>query len=196
MPSMKLRTTYDLHLKLGADIQIRPQNCFMRTNTGAEHGELGKGRATSQPSEHRGFEPLGRKGGTLPSTGQLNKGVGTGLEAQKGSLPFARVCALLKVCPEEGAIAPIVGVPDVVTRLAHVLSLHLICRSFVLCYHCSFFFFIVTGGLRVYKMLHLLLLPLLGLVIAARMASSNTCFKPSCVRAEHSKYLVAPTSFA
>lgn len=30
----------------------------------------------------------------------------------------------------------------------------------------------------------------------ARMASSNTVFKPFCVRAEHSKYLTAPMSRA
>lgn len=32
--------------------------------------------------------------------------------------------------------------------------------------------------------------------MAALIASSNTCFSPSCVRAEHSRYLTAPTSFA
>lgn len=30
----------------------------------------------------------------------------------------------------------------------------------------------------------------------ARIASSKTCFKPTCVRAEHSKYLIALISFA
>lgn len=31
--------------------------------------------------------------------------------------------------------------------------------------------------------------------MAARTASSNTIFNPSCVRAEHSRYLLAPISF-
>merc|ERR1719433_744136 len=35
-----------------------------------------------------------------------------------------------------------------------------------------------------------------GLFIAALIASSNTCFKPDCVRAEHSRYFTAPTCLA
>jgi len=59
----------------------------------------------------------------------------------------------------------------------------------------------IAKGCSSHATMHLLPLLRLGLsrtggFNTARMASSNTVLSPFCVRAEHSKYLTAPISFA
>merc|ERR1719461_914035 len=47
-----------------------------------------------------------------------------------------------------------------------------------------------------YRMEQVLFFFFFGLVMAARIASSKTFFRPSCVKALHSRYFTAPISLA
>ena len=56
---------------------------------------------------------------------------------------------------------------------------------------------ILLLGSEVYRTLHCFFFLILGTGHStARIASSNTVFKPFCVKAEHSRYFTAPTSLA